>query len=177
MKVQYLFRAAFFILITLQLFSCSKETTPRTDTESIGIKPKIVQNIDVVNSVDSETVKDLSEIVVALEKYKVKNKMYPISKNNGKDWNRYIYDESGSIDESWISGLAPNHIEKIPHDRRKNSTWGTQYAYKSNGAHYKLISLLPKDCELVKLKMPDMIDTKREKCIAYGFWTEGAKNW
>lgn len=139
------------------------------------IAPTTIHIPEEINSFTPKRVSDLTEIVIALEKYKRTNRSYPISSKAGQQWDRY-FTHSNEIRPVWIKGLAPEFIEVLPRDPRMNQNYKHQYAYKSNGANYKLIAFYPEDCDFVKSKLPHLIDPIRD-CRAYGFWTAGASNW
>ena len=82
----------------------------------------------------------------------------------------------GKSGKDWIKGLVPNYLESLPRDPRKNDNPKEQYLYRSNGKDYKLIAHSPGDCRVVKKTHPERVDPKRN-CWAYGYWTEGAKDW
>lgn len=114
---------------------------------------------------------DLNKLKKALEKYYSDNGEYPLSK--GFDG---IYTNWGYSGNDWIKGLSPKYINELPIDPRNTKDASLQYLYKSNGKDYKLISHSPEDCQSVERRNKNFIDPSR-KCGAYGFWTDGAKNW
>lgn len=120
-------------------------------------------------------VRDLLEIVHALERYKADHWSYPISSAGTKGWDGIISD-FGESREDWIRGLVPNYLDKLPRDPRMLDSGAQQYLYMSNGANYKLIVRRPSNCELVKLSYPSLVDPRRG-CRAFGFWTDGAVRW
>jgi len=71
---------------------------------------------------------------------------------------------------------ASVYISVLPRDPRNHTVCGEQYIYNSNGTDYKLIAHQPEECLVVKAKYPNLLDPMRD-CWAYGYWTEGAKNW
>jgi len=166
-----------FLIISAN--GCVKKNEPclsqTIEKLSEPIIPKTTKQPELINSFTPERVVHLSEIATALEKYKLANRSYPISRNSGKEWNAFISSDL-SVDPNWIPNLAPMYINELPRDPRKNNIHDNQYLYKSNGAHYKLIAVRPDDCKLVMLRSPEMIDPRRT-CKAYGFWTEGAIRW
>lgn len=114
---------------------------------------------------------DLNKLKTALEKYYSDNGEYPLSQ--GFDG---IYSKWGYSGNDWIKGLSPKYINKLPIDPRNTNDPNLQYLYKSNGKDYKLISHSPEDCKGVEKLNNILIDPLR-KCWAYGFWTDGAKDW
>ena len=115
--------------------------------------------------------KDLKHINTALTAYHKKYGTYPKSKGYDGFLTKW-----GESSEEWIKGLIPTYIHSLPRDPRKNHDNTQQYLYKSNGKDFKLISHYPEDCKTVKSEHPELIDPKRD-CWAYGYWTEGAKDW
>lgn len=118
---------------------------------------------------NNKRISDLYQIAIALEKYKSDHNAYPISSNNGKDWNSRIKGD-GSSDNIWLKDLYPDYMNHIPIDSRMSSHPAEQYAYMSDGANYKLIVGYPTDCISVKKLHPELIPSLGE-CVAYGFWT------
>lgn len=114
---------------------------------------------------------DFTQINTALEAYYKEYGEYPKSK--GYDG---LFTKWGESSQEWIKGLIPVYIKSLPRDPRGNHDNSQQYLYKSNGKDYKLISHNPEDCKKVKKLNPSIIDPKRD-CSAYGYWTEGARNW
>ena len=120
-------------------------------------------------------VRDLLEIVYALERYKIDHWSYPVSSAGQKAWDG-IKSDFGESRDDWIRGLVPKYLDKLPRDPRMLNNGTQQYLYMSNGANYKLIAFKPSNCELVKLSYPSLIDPKRD-CQAFGFWTDRAVRW
>ncbi|HIP13594.1 MAG TPA: hypothetical protein EYG73_12875 [Arcobacter sp.] len=148
-----------------------KNTKLSYDEAIIKVKKLEDKYIDLVKKSNFYIrLKDLKEIKKALKLYYAKNGDYPKSK--GFDG---FYTKWGQSGELWITGLVPLYLKSLPRDPRKSENKGEQYLYKSNGKDYKLIAHAPEDCKKVKKTNPNLID-KRD-CWAYGFWTEGAKNW
>lgn len=98
---------------------------------------------------------DIRSIQTALELYKQDTGVYPPSVG---DWVK-------STTDSWIPGLVPNYIPKVPRDPSANDTdpWvdgGNRYAYgytSSDGQKYNLVAQLenrydPDRCELKNYK-------------------------
>lgn len=121
-------------------------------------------------------VRDLLDIVYALERYKKDHRSYPISSAGTTGWDSVI-NRAGESRENWIKGLVPDYIEKLPRDPRLLDNSDQQYLYMSNGANYKLIAYNPSNCGAVKNSYPLLIDPKRRGCQAYGFWTKRASRW
>ena len=157
------------------VISCSKECINKEQNAEIKhFIPTTAHTPEAINSFSPQRVSDLTLIAIALEKYKQKNRSYPISSTHRK-WD-YAFDEGGEVNLYWIDGLAPDFLPSLPRDPRLNNIRDNQYLYRSDGANYKLIATLPEDCEYVKSKVPQMIDPRRG-CKAYGFWTKGAVGW
>ena len=122
-----------------------------------------------------QRIKDLTTIVYALEMYKQDNNQYPISSNNGKNFDG-LYGMETPDDQEWIKGLVPKYIDKLPADPRNLKKLQGQYLYKSDGANYKLLASSPDDCEFIKANYRNLFQSKRD-CWAYGYWTKGASSW
>lgn len=118
-----------------------------------------------------QRVTDLSNIKNAVESYKNDHGVYPASE--GFDG---LYNRSGKINAQWIRGIVPDYLPSLPRDPREDFDPSDQYLYNSNGKDYKIIAHHPDDCELARRKIPDMIDPLRG-CLAYGFWSTGARDW
>ncbi len=115
---------------------------------------------------------DLESIKSSLEKFYLLNKKYPKSKN----WDG-IYSLYGESGQNYIKGLAPKFISKLPIDPRKSTSGSENYLYKSNGKDFKIIAHdVREDILFIGDDYPSIIDPIR-KGWAFGFWTEGAKNW
>lgn len=147
----------------------------KTDRYSVSITPTTTQNPEPLNSFTPQRIGDLTRMVWALEKYKRDHRNYPISMEGGRKWSRLI-NVSGEFNHHWIEGLVPAYMEELPQDPRRDNNIDHQYAYKSDGANYKLIASHPDDCEQIAQILPNIIDSKRA-CRAYGFWTVRAAHW
>ncbi len=141
--------------------------------EAISLTNKLEQKYNslVKKSNYFKRLEDLNKLKIALENYYKDNGTYPLSK--GFDG---IYSKWGYSGNEWIKGLSPKYIDELPIDPRNTKDDTLQYLYQSNGKDYKLISHSPEDCKSVEKINKDFIDPSR-KCWAYGFWTDGAKNW
>lgn len=124
---------------------------------------------------DELRIQDLKEINKALAKYYKDNNAYPVS-NTWAGWKCAF----GESKEDWIPGLVPKYISKLPRDPRKDATGYQQYIYYSNGKDYKLISHAPENCNKIKSEYVELIDPRRDdprnQCTAFGFWSEGGRN-
>jgi len=160
-------------LFSLFLSACGKNEDGGVDSEIVMITPTVFQKVEPINSFTPEHVANLTKIVIAIEKYKQEHRSYPLSSKTTESWDR-IYTKTGDVNSAWLNVLAPKYIDAIPIITSESNP--PQYAYKSNGANYKLLVLKPKDCEYVKSKKPDLIDPHRD-CRAYGFWTDPAASW
>lgn len=140
---------------------------------------------------NNQAIADLVKIKSALDTYYAKNSKYPISKNIGST-TRFIGlclnvpGMSGVLfpaRDKWISELVPAFIDKTPVEPNtalpsvtsctsSGVSSSRQYIYKSDGYNYKLVYLNPENMSVPK----NLIDPVRTT-TAYGFWTEGAKNW
>jgi hypothetical protein len=167
----------FFIFFTfgVLLFSNNYTSEPEINTNLV-VAPKVLNTpIPEITKDTPQEIKDLVELIFALERYKLDYRAYPISSNNGKAWDglRSNYGES-RLD--WIQGLVPVYINALPQDPRRLNDGTKQYLYISNGANYKLIAHMAGNCELIKARYPSMVDPTRET-YAYGFWSFGAGWW
>lgn len=164
LKVVILSIISTVVLVACQEGDSSSEIVPKTTfvptEDSGGAHPQIA---------------DMYKIVVALERYKLDNRSYPISSHQGDGWDG-ILSKYGESRKDWIKGLVPNYLRELPVDSRKPTSDEHQFIYKSNGANYKLIVHSSSDCELVRSLYPKVIDPKRD-CYAYGFWTKRATKW
>lgn len=123
----------------------------------------------------SQALQDLYSLTYALEQYKIKYREYPISSSSGTGWDG-LYSDYGDSREDWIEGISPEFLPVLPRDPRENQIPNQQYLYKSNGAHYKLISHSPENCKEIQKNYPQLIDPRRN-CWAYGYWTHKAFRW
>lgn len=175
----FLFKKNLFVLVMLvNLSSCGNKDNITAIADCSQTEPIISKVIQPLTENDLFTplrIKNLREIAIALEKYKKTNKQYPLSSQSGKEWDSLIT-RTGEVNFSWITGLAPEYIKELPRDPRQDNNSKHQYAYKSDGAHYKLIALNPDDCKYVKNIAPIYIDSHRAGCN-YGVWTPSAKKW
>ncbi len=147
----------------------------RNNTSTNEILPQTQFPTYAIEETTPQRVKDLTQIVFALEKYKQDFDQYPISSNNGKNFDG-LFGMEDPKDVNWIKGLTPKYLEKLPADPRDLKKLQGQYLYKSNGANYMLLASSPDDCEQIKENYKNLFQSKRD-CWAYGYWTEGASNW
>lgn len=164
-----------FALSAVSCFDEQQITSDKNTTVENVISPKTAQA--VINPEDAKfsRVSDLGLIAYALEKYKLKYNMYPISSEGGKGWDG-LYSEYGLSKIDWIEGLVPEFLSSLPRDPRMLTHGSYQYLYRSNGAHYKLISHGPDDCKEVFKVHPQIVDPMRY-CWAYGYWTPRSARW
>lgn len=141
-----------------------EESSPKTEYPPV-----------LITEATPQRVIDLTTIIYALEAYKRDHRSYPLSVGSGRQWSGVNNGVVGNA-EDWIGGLVPRYLHVLPRDPRGSDSSYPQYIYKSNGAHYKLISRNPSDCEKVKVLYPYLIDRKRG-CRAYGYWTPKAAMW
>lgn len=167
----------FAILLCLSLVFLLTALSPNWNTAGYRHNVNGV-GYDTVNppvKIDERTpknIKNLTAILTAISRYENERYIFPISSDNGKGWSSPA-DEEGY---RWIEGLAPKYINKIPEDASASDEFNYNFLYKSDGIEFKLIAHRPGDCEKVKKTYPQIVDAKRT-CYAYGYWTEGAKNW
>lgn len=157
-----LLSAYVFVLFTKATNGLSQQ--PILSVQLVPSKKLLSQNVRVF---------DLFSIVIALDKFKRENGRYPISPNRGSEW--YFYSEKNV---SWIPELSPKYINELPRDPRKTRNPLEQYAYKSNGANYKLVAGYPEDCEKVKDEYAELVVRIATGCYGYGFWSsEQSAHW
>ena len=111
--------------------------------------------------------KDIEKLNLAIEQYYAKYGHYPVTMDFDGIYAPWIRPS-----KVWIQGLAPEFINKLPRDPRKNQHYLQQYLYKSDGDDYKLIAH-GVDTSNVDSLLKDPV----RKSSAFGFWTPGAKNW
>jgi|SRR5690554_2758053 len=162
----------------LSLASCSDEQPVVSEENTIAkdvVSPKTKQTVIDPEEARFSRVSDLGLIAYALEKYKIKYRVYPISSDGGQGWDG-LYSDYGLSRVDWIEGLVPEFLPALPRDPRMLNYGSLHYLYRSNGAHYKLISHSPDDCNEVFKVYPQIIDPARH-CWAYGYWTHQAARW
>ena len=118
------------------------------------------------------TLRDITKLKEAIDKYYNDNKSYPKSSGG---WDAIIANY-GESRKDWIPGLAPKYINELPQDPRKSKDPGNQYMYKSDGKDFKLLAHRPVGMSDIVMKHPTLADPVRPSW-AFGYWTEGAKNW
>jgi hypothetical protein len=120
---------------------------------------------------------DMSALHEAVESYHRDHGVFPLSAEGGAKWNGVA--RSGDP-KQWIPGLAPAYIATLPRDPRENDNPYNQFVYKSDGADYKLLALVPEDCSFAIKRHPALSDPARnvfKQCYAYGYWSPGAVTW
>jgi hypothetical protein len=115
---------------------------------------------------------DMLQLKKALDSFYKDNRSYPKS-SGGFD---AIISNYGESKKEWIPGLAPKYIGQLPNDPRKSRDASNQYMYKSDGIEFKLLAHHPLGMSEVVANHPELVDPVRPSW-AFGFWTEGAKNW
>lgn len=156
---------AFRIYISCCYYISKAENQSATATE-----------VALVSDEQTNTLKDLNEIALALEKYKQENRMYPISKSRIPSGWIGQFDYFGNENSDWIPNLAPKYLKYLPRDPRNSIIFEEQYLYQSNGANYKLTANHPIDCDYLKERHPELLDPTSQDC-RYGYWTPHAKFW
>lgn len=140
---------------------------------------------------DARRLADLNTIKKALEMYRIEKGVYPDT--GGKTNSYWACTQTGyPQNEDWIPGLVPDYISKLPNDPRNPSNCAYDYNFRSDPQNYKLIARGPEDCKRIELKYPDLIDKyaqvgnppvnrdcdkTNQADQAFGYWTEGAKEW
>lgn len=166
-----------FLIVVVLLFVFFSLRSPHYKQKITTIFPHVQTSIE---SSEFEKYKDLNKlysISVALEKYKIEHRSYPLSENEGKEWGTYIK-KNGAKNEIWINGLVPKYLDKLPTAGVGNDDYDVQFRYKSNGANYKLIFTWASDCDEIKLLDINLIEKHSNSgCGAYGFWTKNASEW
>lgn len=169
------FISAVIIASTIFMIGCTKDSRNTLDNKKeIPDFPPTVYSPETASSLTSQRVSDLIVVLKALEQYKIDHRSYPISSGFGAGWDG-VYSKYGESKELWIEGLVPDYLRYLP-KAPESDVLVSQYLYRSNGAHFKLVALYPKDCNEIKSILPDLIDPKRD-CYSYGFWTKRAESW
>lgn len=167
-----------FLATSLFLLGCSKDGEIKAQ---VAVIPKTVQSVNANLISKHPRLADLASIAIALEKYKLDHRSYPLSSGLSSEWYEKNWDsaiaDSGEFNAEWIIGLVPKYLPKLPVDPRRDGVQWHQYVYKSDGANYKLVALNPEDCAVVKQEASDFIDVRRGECKSYGFWTPRAFRW
>lgn len=125
-----------------------------------------------------QRVRDFGVLATALEAYRRAQGAYPLSEGNGEKWSGIGWADADPA--RWLQGLVPAHLPRLPRDPRRTLIPHAQYVYRSDGQDYKLIALLPEDCNRAVRRRPELSDPVRNVngiCAAYGVWTAGAKEW
>ncbi len=118
---------------------------------------------------------EIEQLQTALQAYKDEHGNYPMSSNDGRDWDG-LHTKWGQSTENWIDGLAPKYVSSLPRDWRNSKSPDYQYLYRSNGRFYKIMNRRPPDCELARLIVPTFADPSRD-CWAYSAWVGIARTW
>ena len=163
-------RKTLYVLLLLGAVGCNSDNEKHDES-----LPKTEYPAVLITEATPQRVADLTIIIHALEAYKKDHRSYPVSDKSGRQWSG-VYNGTLGNAEDWIGGLVPEYLVVLPRDPRGSDSPYPQYLYKSNGAHYKLISRNPTDCAEVKALYPNLIDPKRG-CRAYGYWTPRAARW
>lgn len=123
---------------------------------------------------DARRIADLVAINTALQAHYRQHGTYPVSPRQG--FTSVI--ESGA---NWIDGLTPNFIAALPRDPAMATDGEHQYRYASDGTDYKLIAHgVSGQCDATVQRDGVRMDPARTRdgqCWAFGFWTEGRRNW
>lgn len=115
---------------------------------------------------------DLTNIQSALAKYHDANGSYPVSEMYDG-----LHSDWGRSTEDWIPKLAPRFIKTLPRDPGLSNASAPQYLYRSDGVNYKVIAHgVPQSCADAIRFNPELVDPAR-RCSAFGYWTEGARDW
>lgn len=123
-----------------------------------------------------QRVNDLVAINSAIQRYASIHHEYPPSNN----WHGYASPAGPSLGANWISGLDMPTLPRDPaHSDDPN---GPQYLYVSNRNDYKLIANQTGDCSSAVEVQGVRIDPARSggaggPCTAYGFWSDGLRNY
>jgi hypothetical protein len=158
----------------LVLAACGPQEAPPaapTETPAAGPAPAVELTRE---ELDARRIADLVAINNALRAYHAQNGAYPISPRQG--FTGVI--EGGA---NWIPELVPAHIAALPRDPAMSSDADRQYRYASDGVDYKLIAhgvsgQCGPEIQRDGVRM-DPARTRDGRCWAYGFWTEGRRNW
>lgn len=119
-----------------------------------------------------QTMTNMISLKKAIDEYFHDNHSYPES-SGGWDATVASYGESR---KDWIRGLVPKYLKALPSDPRESQDEMKQFMYKSDGNDFKLLAHFPLGVEEVIKGHPELVDPRRPTW-AYGFWSEGAKDW
>lgn len=147
------------------------------EPEATAPPPTVPQRTSVYDAAEltEQRVEDLVAIRGALERYKLANGRYPATEDGG------FVDvlTSGPL---WINGLVPDYLDRLPREPLNSALPDRpQYRYSSDGSDYKLIVHgVSGECDSAVerngIRM-DPMRTRDGRCWAYGFWTEGRRQW
>lgn len=157
----------------LMLAACGPQEAPPAPQAEAPVAAAPVVELSR-EELDARRIADLLAINNALHAYHAQNGAYPVSPSNG--FTSVI--EGG---EAWIPGLVPTFIAALPRDPAMSTEADRQYRYASDGVDYKLIAHgVSGECgpevERDGVRM-DVARTRDGACWAYGFWTEGRRDW
>lgn len=166
-------RTIFLAVCALALAACgSQEAPPAPEAEAPAAQAPAVELSR--EELDNRRIADLVAINAALRAYHQRNGSYPESPRAG-----FVNVISGG--DNWIAGLVPDFIASLPREPRMSTDPNNQYWYASDGTDYKLIVVgagnqCGPEVEREGVRT-DPARTRDGRCFAYGFWTEGRRNW
>lgn len=165
------------IIFALLITGCGQEKiSGQPDT----IRPQTVQSVQKFDTKQApDTVKKIIAVAYALERYKLANQQYPISKPNGDkagSWDGGLYND-GTVKKDWIPGLYPDYYDQeLPMDAKPGKPQDPVYIYKSDGANYILLARDNKGCLWAKNNAQSMLyEPEKEYCLGFGVWTPNAR--
>jgi prepilin-type N-terminal cleavage/methylation domain-containing protein len=118
----------------------------------------------------------LRELSIALQQYYTDNGTYPIAASWSGEGATY-----GGDSTSYIPGLAPNYIPKLPNDPHANRSYApcndagiTGYAYQSDGTDYKVMASCSPEGTL---NADDAFYDPARPSSSWQVSTPGGRNW
>lgn len=129
-----------------------------------------------LQQITQQRVSDLVAINDAIQRYAAIHHEYPPSDN----WHGYASPAGPSLGADWISGLD---LPALPRDpAQSDDPNGPQYLYVSSRNDYKLIANQTGDCSRAVEVQGVRIDPARSggaagPCTAYGFWSDGLRDY
>lgn len=146
-----------FYFLSLAYLSTQKNLTP-------VLTPNLQIEIDKIDASKSFPLQMMIGLAHELNNYKNQHRSYPKSGDKGNDWT-FINSDDGIIvlDSSFKINIS-RLIDK------KNLTKNVVFIYRSNGAHYKLVTKGMDDCTIVR-DISSRLIVDSDACKGYGIWT------
>jgi hypothetical protein len=123
----------------------------------------IVQAYDEGLAASDVNIAMLRELKDGLERHRAENRTFPVA----SEWRAF------AAVAAPFPGLM-SQLARLPGQTDK-------LLYRGSASDYKVILHYSGDCFIVGVRAPNLIDPIRAAgkvdCFAFGFWTDGAKNW